>query len=338
MKFRTRLLGTALATLAVGLGALIIIGNVLLGHRIDQEATNLLEARVQAEVAALTITPAHVVVRETVNDVELDRASWVFDHGRVVEHPPGAPAMLDARAVALGEAATTREVDGPGDIRLRSEPLSAPGAATPSGAVVVSLSVAPLERVEQEVLIGSLVIGVLIFLAGAIAISSALSGALRPVAEMTASAGDWGAHDLDRRFALGPPRDELTALAATLDGLLSRIAASRRHEQRFASEVAHELRTPLAGIIGRAELGLAAGGDAEALQSILAQANRLGAAIDTLLAVARQEIDGPAGEVDPVVIAREFEGVDVHVSGHIPNVEGDAELLRRALAPLVENA
>ena len=73
---------------------------------------------------------------------------------------------------------------------------------------------------------------------------------------MTAEAEDWGAHDLDRRFGMGPPRDELTGLAATLDGLLARIAASRRHEQRFAAEVAHELRTPLAGIRGRAELAI----------------------------------------------------------------------------------
>ena len=73
---------------------------------------------------------------------------------------------------------------------------------------------------------------------------------------MTASAEDWGAHDLDRRFDLGPARDELTGLAATLDHLLARIAASRRHEQRFASEMAHELRTPLAGLRARAELAL----------------------------------------------------------------------------------
>ena len=32
-----------------------------------------------------------------------------------------------------------------------------------------------------------------------------------PVAEMTAHAADWSEHDLDRRFDLGPPRDELTA-------------------------------------------------------------------------------------------------------------------------------
>src|SRR6185312_2617077 len=103
----------------------------------------------------------------------------------------------------------------------------------------------------------------LVLLAGGLATRSALDGALRPVAEMTSRAEDWGAHDLDRRFDLGPPRDELTGLAATLDGLLARIAASRRHEQRFASEVAHELRTPLAVLRGRAELALAAGNGTE---------------------------------------------------------------------------
>ncbi len=34
---------------------------------------------------------------------------------------------------------------------------------------------------------------------------------------MTTDAEDWGEHDLDRRFALGPARDEITGLAATLD-------------------------------------------------------------------------------------------------------------------------
>src|SRR5206468_8327932 len=127
-------------------------------------------------------------------------------------------------------------------------------------------SVEPLEDVQHEVLIGSLVLAALVLGGAFLAIRAALGGALRPVAQMTADAEDWGAHDLDRRFGLGPARDQLTALAATLDGLLARIAASRRHEQRFASEMAHELRTPVAGLRGRAELALGAdgpGADAE---------------------------------------------------------------------------
>jgi signal transduction histidine kinase len=152
---------------------------------------------------------------------------------------------------------------------------------------------------------------------------------------MTAHAEDWGARDLDRRFDLGPPRDELTGLAYTLDGLLGRIAASRRHEQRFASEVAHELRTPIAGLRGRAELALGAQGDgaaeeqAEALRAVVADAARLDQAIDTLLAVARRELDPTTGSVDLAALAREFEGVEVRADGPLAAAAGEPEVVRR---------
>ena len=73
---------------------------------------------------------------------------------------------------------------------------------------------------------------------------------------MTRQAADWSEHDLDRRFALGPARDELTQLASTLDGLLERLAASLRHEQRLSAEISHELRTPLASIVAEAQYAL----------------------------------------------------------------------------------
>src|SRR5262249_3891738 len=186
------------------------------------------------------------------------------------------------------------------DTGLRAEPVLAPGTQRRAGAIVVAFSTASLERLQQLVLGGSLVLCAVMLLAGALAIRNALNGALRPVARMTASAQDWSAHDLDRRFSLGPVRDELTGLAgtlgglaATLDGLLARIAASRRHEQRFAAEMAHELRTPLAGMRLQAELALQSDASSErdtALEAVVAQATRLGDTIEALLAVARREI------------------------------------------------
>jgi two-component system sensor histidine kinase TctE len=114
-------------------------------------------------------------------------------------------------------------------------------------------------------------------------------GALRPVALMTASAEEWGAHDLEQRFGLGPARDELTALAATLDGLLGRIAASRRHEQHFAADVAHELRTPLAGIRALADYGLSQSDPRswrEQLERIASSQARASRLVDQLLDLA----------------------------------------------------
>jgi signal transduction histidine kinase len=351
VSFRLRLLLASLSTLAIGLGALLVLGNVLLARRADAETSTVLRANAGAQVAALSIVRGHVVVRDAPNDATLDRRSWVLDGDRVLERPAGAPARLDAAAIALGRRRRAVEVDGPGDARLRSEPLSDPGSHAAIGSVVVAQSTQPLEQLRKEVLLGSLVLAALVLVAGGFAISGAVGGALRPVARMTANAEDWGAHDLDRRFDLGPPRDELTALAATLDLLLARIAASRRHEQHFASEVAHELRTPLAGLRLRAELALAAGRAAggppdtgiqrereQALRAIVADAARLDRVIDALLAVARQEIDPAQGTVDLAQIAGEVDGVAVRLPATLPMAEGDPDVVRRALAPLVENA
>lgn len=344
MSFRTRLLLVSLTTLAVGLGTLLVIGNVVYATRVRAETSSLLKARADAQLAAITVKNGRVVVHESANDPVLDRQSWVFTDGQVLERPAAVSPALDRAAVALGRRGGRREIDGPDDVRLRSQPVFAPGTHTRVGAVVVGLAVEPFEALQNEVLIGSLVVAALVLLAGWLTIRSALQGALHPVASMTASAEDWSAHDLDQRFDLGPATDELTGLAATLDGLLERIAASRRHEQRFAAEMAHELRTPVAGLRARAELALSAEGpeaDAErvdALRAVIAQAERLDATIATLLAVARQELDPTNGAVDVAALANELDEVEVTAPPDLPGAEGEPEIVRRALAPLVDNA
>jgi signal transduction histidine kinase len=350
VSFRNRLLLTSLVTLAVGLGALLAIGNVLLDVRVHREASSELRTRAEAQQATLDVVGDRIVVRASPNDAVLDRRAWIVARdGRVVERPENVPADLDARAIALARSGATGEHDGPGDVALRAEPVRDGGRVV--GTVVVGVSTDSLEDLQQVVLLGSLVVAALVLLAGFLALRRALDRALEPVARMTAEAEDWGAHDLDRRFGLGPPTDELTGLAATLDGLLGRIAASRRHEQRFAAEVAHELRTPIAGLRARAELALATGDEDdrdEALRSVVAQSDRLTETVDTLLAVARRELDPGDGTTDLVALAREVEGAEVVVvsaaggsgsdAGALPRAEGEPEVLRRALAPLVDNA
>ena len=344
VSFRARLLLVSLATLAVGLGALLVGGNLLLAARVHAETDRLLQARSDAQIAALHVSDRGVRVRKVVNDHLLDREAWVFDGDRVIERPSSVSPRLDARAVELGRGGKTATADGPGDVRLRAEPVVVRGSNRVVGAVVVGVSQESFERLQRVVLIGSLVVAGLVLVAGGLTIRAAIDGALRPVAQMTERARDWGAHDLDRRFDLGEPHDELTGLAATLDGLLARIAASRRHEQHFASEVAHELRTPLAGIRGRAELALTAQGphgDAErdeALRSVIDQVSRLDKTIDTLLAVARGDLEPATGTTDLAALAGTIDGVIVHAPGGLPLAEGDSAVIRQALAPLVDNA
>ena len=108
--------------------------------------------------------------------------------------------------------------------------------------------------------------------------------------------------------------------------------------------MAHELRTPVAGLRARAELALGARGAgaeaerAEALRAVVADAARLDREIDALMAVARRELDPSAGSVDLGALAREVDDVEVVAAAGLPAAEGEPEIVRRALAPLVENA
>jgi signal transduction histidine kinase len=286
MTFRGRLLLTSMLTLAVGLGALLLIGNVVLRERADAEQGGLLRSRAQTQIASLAVRDGHVAIRATPLDSP-DRQAWVFDGRRLIAHPAHVAPAVGRAALALGRTAGGIVVrDARGDVALRAQPVR--DGSRQVGVVVVGMSVDPVERLESSVLVGSVVVVAVLLVGGWLALRRAVDGALRPVGEMTRDAAAWSAHDLDQRFDLGPPRDELTGLAATLDGLLGRIAASRRHEQRFASEVAHELRTPIAGLRGRAELALRADGSGagadreEALRAVVADTARLDKAIDTL--------------------------------------------------------
>src|SRR5206468_3528078 len=168
--------------------------------------------------------------------------------------------------------------------------------------VVEGVSLAPYEATRKTALMGSLGFGVAVLLLVALAARWLLAGSLRPVARMTRQAAAWSEHELDQRFALGEPRDELTELAATLDGLLDRLAASLRREQRFSAELSHELRTPLSRVIAEAELALrrprAPQEYRDALGQVLRNARQVARTVDALVAAARHEAGLARGTAD----------------------------------------
>jgi two-component system, OmpR family, sensor kinase len=170
---------------------------------------------------------------------------------------------------------------------------------------------------------------------------------------MTHQAADWSEHDLDKRFALGPPRDELTELACTLDTLLDRLSTSLRHEQRLSAELSHELRTPLASIAADAQYALRHGElSAEAragVEQILQSAERMARTLDTLIAAARAQLDPHRSTSDAAAcaraaldVARELDTRCLRLSLRADTtgvrVAVERDLVERILAPLLENA
>ena len=237
---RTRLLTVVIVAVAIALALMTVGFNVLLARSLDRDAGAVLRTRAATEAAAVDVVGDKVVTPDQPDTGGLETQAWVFRGGHALESP-GVSAALD-QAARNAAAAPGAFLDVPGE-NTRLYALSANDA--PSVVVVAGVSLAAYERTRQIALVGSVLLAGLLLLVVALVARWMLRRALGPVARMTADAEAWSERDLERRFALGEPYDELSQLAATLDGLLGRISASLRREQRFSAEMSHELRTPL---------------------------------------------------------------------------------------------
>ena len=336
---------------ALAFGGSIFGFNLLLGNRLSSDADDVLRARAAAEIASLTTEGRRVRAPEAPDSAELDSVTWVYSGYRELEHPRTRAEIDRAARALVGGPRRTLEVPRY-DVKLYAAPVFSRG--TRIGTVVSGVSLAPYERTQHVALIASLILAVVLLLIVGLIARRMVTLALRPVVQMTAQAEDWSEHDLDRRFALGEPHDELTTLAATLDGMLARISASLRHEQRFSSEMSHELRTPLAKIKAEAELALRRRRDdpgyREALESVLDNADQISRTIDALLAAAREEASAGRGTADgdeaamraskacSEVAERSHVAVRVDAPPAPARVAADEDLVERILIPVLENA
>lgn len=80
--------------------------------------------------------------------------------------------------------------------------------------------------------------------------------ALLPVQRMAADARAVDPADPHRRIGIPSGGDELTDLGNAFNGLLDRLHESLERQRRFAGDASHQLRTPLAAMLGQIEVTL----------------------------------------------------------------------------------
>jgi signal transduction histidine kinase len=330
--------------LAIGVTAFTL----LLSHRLSASATSLARAQAQAAVSSLDVRGGRLSAHEAPDQGASPGQVWVFADKRQVEAPNASRVVAAAARALAGGPERTETVEE--QTRLYALPVVDNGRRF--GTVVSAVALDPYEDTERTAFVGALILAALLLAAVAVLSRWMLGRALEPVSRMTADAAAWRASDLDRRFALGEPYDELTRLAATLDDLLEQIAASLRHEQRFTAELSHELRTPLARISAETELMLRRERTPDeyrdALDSIQRSADTMARTVEALVAAAQHEagLTRTTSDVRDVVSsaigATRQNGALVDIGVSLPDepvrVAVDGQLAERMLQPLLDNA
>lgn len=347
----TRLIAGAVVAAAITLAVLVTAFNLVLDARLRSDADNVLRERATTVLRGLATTNSRLSLPEAPDQGAVDAQTWIFAGKRILEQPARADPRDQRRAEQLAQAPAGFSSQGATDTRLYAAPVRQGGRRL--GTVVVAASLAPYERSGSSALIGSMLLGALTLLAIAALSRWLIRRALRPVAQMTAQAADWGEHDLSRRFFAGEPHDELSTLASVFDDLLARLAGSLRREQRLTAEVSHELRTPLAKILAESELATSRERSSQeyrgSLRSITRHAQELQRVLETLLASARAAMPRRTSPNDaqqaaqravaPLAESLETQGKSIEITvAHPVRVAVEADVVERILSPLLENA
>jgi heavy metal sensor kinase len=180
---------------------------------------------------------------------------------------------------------------------------------------------------------------------------------LAPVVVMSERAARLGASELDQALPVQNPRDELGQLAVAFNGLLMRLSGAIRQQRDFMADASHELRTPVAILLGETDLALSVANRSpdeyrDSLRVVNAEARRLSRVVSDLFLLARVDAGQQPlhpGELyldelaaDCVRSLRSLatgRGVELtfQPDGEFP-FRGDEPLLHRLLLNLLDNA
>ena len=364
MPLRWRLTIWHLTLTALGLLGLILFSYQLLSDSLYADVNNTLAERARHVSDAVSIVPNRPI--EGITQVSTDefRSPGVyvqifnaegeliarsFNLGVQQMHAP----PTDISRVLAGESFYTTTEISASPVQLYYQPIQRDGRIV--GAILVGESLAGLESTLTRLRLIYSVGAFSVLLFGLLGGRMLAGLGLRPVVRVMETAHEIvGAEDLSRRVSYAGPQDEIGTLASTFNEMLTRLQTLFESQRQFLAEAAHELRTPLATMLGNVDLLVAFGDDPERRHETIAALKRTGIHVtrllDDLLLLAQAEAGWHLASFEPVAIddllmetyeavQSTAEGIALKIDRCEPaHVRGDSDRLRQVFINLIDNA
>ncbi|MFD7907050.1 sensor histidine kinase [Kitasatospora sp. NPDC057904] len=253
--------------------------------------------------------------------------------------PAGLPAALRDPVDGQRHTAYDGSVHGNlGPSVWGAQRTAGPGSPVLAVRVNTSPELHTLSRLDATVTVASL-----IALGAAVPVAVYGAGLLgRRLRRVSETAGRITAGDLDARTGPAGGRDEVADIAAAVDLMADSLGRRLRAERQFTADVAHELRTPVGGLL--AAVDLLAPGETEDL--LRARVRDLRGLVEDLLEISRLDAGAerpvrasvPLGAVVAEAVTRTGLDAEVTVADREFRVETDPRRLERIVGNLVVNA
>ena len=279
---------------------------------------------------------------------------WVLSADPRFQYGKGRE-QFEAHGAAAGTKGTITLQPSGLSFRTLSTQIAALGER-PTVQLIVGVNVAPFAKTLRTFLSALALITL-----GAMVVVTVLGHwiarvGLRPLEQLSKEARAYRPKSMSQRLQQEHLPVELSDLATALNGALGRLQDAYRQLEAFNADVAHELRTPLANLIGGTQVALSRPRSAaqfqDTLQSNLEELERLRSIINDMLFLARADQGQAATELTQESVAQEvdktiefFEVILDDTGTHVA-VEGELQaqatmnkaLFRRALSNLLQNA
>ena len=344
---------SAIAAAAVVLVSFVIVGAAVaavLYRQLLADVDSAADQRTREVVTALQSGPVDELDgRLLATNGQIVAVQILDASGAVVRATPGiAAAPMTGPGTMSRPSPPSTSAEGDEDVRVREQSTD----DTEGGYTVVVKSANGAVRSTVRNVAVLLAAAMPFVVGGATAATFVLvRRSLRSVEAIRTQVADISAQDLSGRVPVPAHRDEISALATTMNDMLARVESGQAAQRRFVGDASHELRSPLATIISAVEIGLThpeLSQEQLARELVLPEAQRMQALIDDLLLLARSDERGIVlrrSDVDLDDLAAQEvgrldrEGVRTVRADLLPaRVVGDPQALSRVLRNLVDNA